>query len=212
MQAFFRAKNGQSVQKCGSTFANSPHFQFTKQGTASQARITTSTSGATPSATRPITSLLKNLGSLSVGAHGPPTRVITLATALLDNEVTTYTLVHNLIRLFVLKASARQSVPVESVSFIFAVRYLAGLQGGNLLRLGKALAGRADRHKIGSPDPLQDGGILVDDRCGPLLRQFLDYRLGRGGGVARLGVGKAAKSRMNQQQGQYAGQGAHPER
>ena len=75
--------------------------------------------------------------------------------------------------------------------------FLAGLQGGNLLRLGKALAGGADRHKIGSPDPLQDGGILVDDRCGLLLRQFLDYRLGRGGGVARLGVGKAAKSRMD---------------
>ena len=42
-----------------------------------------------------------------------------------QKEVAMYTLVYNLIRLVMLEASARQTVPVERVSFIDAVRYLA---------------------------------------------------------------------------------------
>lgn len=42
-----------------------------------------------------------------------------------QEELAMYTLVYNLIRLVMLEASTRQTVPVESISFIDAVRYLA---------------------------------------------------------------------------------------
>lgn len=127
----------------------------------------------------------------TVHARGRRTRVITLATTLLDpvayparavadlygqrwqvetnlrhlkqtlrmdvlrcrtvagvhKELTVYALVYNLVRLVMLEAAQRQQVPVERLSFVDAVRWLAEAASGDAplrLRINPARPGRAE--------------------------------------------------------------------
>lgn len=63
-------------------------------------------------------------------------------------ELTMYALVYNLVRLVMLEAAHRQQVPVERVSFVDAVRWLAAVAGGDA-----PLALRVNPHRPDRVEP-----------------------------------------------------------